>query len=114
MPAASSIFIAIDVPERGKPETTTIGWPYLARRYQRLNSRMSYTLGQRSGKIPLAARGLGLQRSLPPTTKRALGVLAVVAVSFFATPVQAYIGPGAGFALVSSLGVVFITVILAF
>jgi predicted AlkP superfamily phosphohydrolase/phosphomutase len=46
--------------------------------------------------------------------KRALGILAVVAVSVFATPVQAYIGPGAGFALVSSLGVVFITVILAF
>ena len=27
IPPASSIFIAIDVPERGSPETTTIGWP---------------------------------------------------------------------------------------
>jgi len=38
----------------------------------------------------------------------------VVGVLAFSTPVHAYIGPGAGFALVSSLGVVFITILLAF
>ena len=27
IPPAASIFMAIDVPERGSPETTTIGWP---------------------------------------------------------------------------------------
>jgi len=32
MPPASSIFMAIDVPERGSPETTTIGRPYRIRR----------------------------------------------------------------------------------
>ena len=34
MPPASSIFIAIEVPERGSPETTTIGRPRYSRRSQ--------------------------------------------------------------------------------
>src|SRR6185369_1619011 len=31
-PPASSIFIIIDVPERGSPDTTTMGSPYFRRR----------------------------------------------------------------------------------
>jgi len=49
-----------------------------------------------------------------PITEFSCALLAVlVAVVAYATPAQAYIGPGAGFALLSSFLVVFTTIILA-
>jgi predicted AlkP superfamily phosphohydrolase/phosphomutase len=48
-----------------------------------------------------------------PGHTRALA-LALLGLTFFAAPAHAYVGPGAGFAVVGSLGVLFVTFILAF
>jgi hypothetical protein len=49
IPPASSIFIIIDVPERGSPETTMTGAPYLRRRIRRPtgDTQVLYQMGKR-------------------------------------------------------------------
>jgi predicted AlkP superfamily phosphohydrolase/phosphomutase len=81
--------MAIEVPERGRPDTTVIGVPNRHRRY--------------------------VCRSAPGTTLIiAKIVFAAVAITFAqAAPADAYIGPGAGFVLVSSFFAFFITVLIA-
>ncbi len=64
---------------------------------------------------PRAAPAAGLLRMCPgaPATVLALAA-ALVVVAAAATPAHAYVGPGAGFALLSSFMVVFVTTLIAF
>jgi predicted AlkP superfamily phosphohydrolase/phosphomutase len=54
-------------------------------------------------------------RSVPMgSNARAAGLIAILLVGLWATPAEAYIGPGAGFAIASSLFVILWTILLAF
>jgi len=81
--------MAIDVPDRGKPDTTTIGSPNRRRRYIRISAPGTALI---ITKILFAS------------------VLLVLAT---AAPAHAYIGPGAGFALVSSFFAFLTTLLIA-
>src|SRR2546425_3141624 len=100
--------MAIDVPDRGKPETTMIGAPCPRRRIScsKLRTLMRFRIVDCGWHI---ASGGNQQRYLPSHTF----VLAVVLLFALAAPAQAYIGPGAGFAVLSSFVAVFTTVIVA-
>ncbi len=113
-PPASSIFIIIDVPDRGSPETTITGRPYMTRRYVRCHHAMNRL--QLSGIVPVLLGipyGAHLQHPMKPQGLRRPALVGVCIV-LAAVPAEAYVGPGAGFALLSSFLVVFTTIILAF
>src|SRR6476620_7803562 len=100
-PPASSIFIAIDVPERGRPDTTTIGAPRRSRRKKRIMvSGIDYEL---IINIMTIRRGPVISR------------LALTALVLLVLPARAdaYIGPGAGFAVLGSFLVIFTTILIA-
>lgn len=79
--------MAIDVPDRGRPDTTAMGAPYRHRRYRRVNA---------------------------PGTAPIIVVFAALALVLATpAPAAAYIGPGAGFALVSSFFVFLTTLLIA-
>src|SRR5262245_35864101 len=121
-PPASSIFMSIEVPERGRPETTMTGAPKRIRRYRRTIDDMvevprrvpsrRVRLG-RLHRIDWRAFG-GLARVMRASRAsiQAWGAAALL-LAAVAPPAEAYIGPGAGFALLSSFFVVFTTIILA-
>src|SRR5687768_8330461 len=91
--------IAIDVPERGRPETTTIGAP---------KGRAAKACERCGGTAPMIATPVRHIRVLAFPAAIAAGVL-------LASPAtaDAYIGPGAGFALFSSFFVFVTTVVIA-
>src|SRR4029453_11607868 len=101
-PPASSILIAIDVPERGRPDTTTIGAPRRSRRKKRviIVSGIDYEL---IINIMTIRRGPVISR------------LALTALVLLVLPARAdaYIGPGAGFAVLGSFLVIFTTILIA-
>src|SRR3990170_3971817 len=108
--------IAMDVPERGRPETTMIGAPNRIERYSRVSGNMA---------SDMIAAGLGAPPNILPMTDvhplfrpsfGARAVLGAVAVGLvLATPAvaEAYVGPGAGFVLLSSFFAFLTTVVVA-
>lgn len=72
-----------------------------------MTRRCSSRVAPRSLNPSSPSRRVGFSPSLA-------GVFALFALAFVATPAHAYVGPGAGFALLSSLSVVLITTVIAF
>src|SRR4029077_7295960 len=119
---ACSICIIIDVPDLGRPDTITTGRPYRSRRRIRTRTPMSgFSLGYTERLLEMTIDPHGYSRPQPqhvdPTWSpgRPAAILAtlIVLTLVAAQPADAYVGPGAGFALLSSFLVLFTTLVAA-
>jgi Type I phosphodiesterase / nucleotide pyrophosphatase len=104
-----SIIIAIDVPDLGRPETTTIGLPKRTVRFNRSISG-EVTVGLYHTPSARYASRVGAHRRAGSWVVVAVAIAAMLVAP---SPAEAYIGPGAGFAVLSSFFVIFTTLVIA-
>src|SRR5262245_19662390 len=100
--------MAIEVPDRGSPETTIIGAPTRTRRISCCRLRMAGGMPERRPPMPD-----GHLHPLRWSRIAHRAVFAVVFVFIWAAPAGAYIGPGAGFAVLSSFLGLLIAIVAA-